>query len=156
MTRSRAANGKPRNARRTRSAKQNWLYTADDLIRRYGICRNTVGNWVAAGLRYIESEPRLFLGEDLNAFHAGCRQRRLRPLGPVEVYCVSCKLTHSFLEEQVEVGPVRPTGNYRVTLVCPTGGKRANRYLSSAELSHFQDVRKRNPRPETPDDPSEC
>lgn len=151
MTRSRPAAGKRRNAQHTRSAKQNWLYTADDLIRHYGICRNTVGNWITAGIRYIDSEPRLFLGEDLNAFHAECRQRRLRPLGPFEVYCVSCKLAHSFLEEPVDVGPVRPTGNYRVTLVCRTGGKRANRYLSSAELSHFQDVRKHNPRPETLD-----
>jgi len=151
MTRSRSTTKKTRNARRTKSARRNWLYTVDDTIRHYGICRNTVGNWVAAGLRYIDCEPRLFRGEDLNSFHEEMRRRRLRPLGPFEAYCVTCKLAHSFLEEDVEVGPVRPTGNYKVTLVCPTSGKQANRYLSLLELSDFHELRKHNPRPETPD-----
>lgn len=151
MTRSRSATKKRRNAQPTGSAKLNWLYSSADVISHYGISRNTLGNWIAAGLRFVESEPRLFLGEDLNKFHTDSRSRRLRPLGPFELYCVTCKVAHSFLEEDVAIGPVRPTGNHRVTLVCPTSGNPANRYLSSAELSEFQELRKHNPRPETPD-----
>ncbi|QRM53800.1 helix-turn-helix domain-containing protein [Sinorhizobium sp. BG8] len=141
---------KRRNLQSSRLAKVNELYDSQDVIKLYGISRNTLTNWINAGLTFIEGEQRLFLGADLNAFH---RQRRIAvssPCGPYEVYCVGCRSKHSLLHEKIDVRVTR-TGDFRIALTCPEGSRTANRWVSEAELRTIRHLRESNPGPKTPD-----
>lgn len=141
---------KRRNLQSERKAKCHRIYSIDDVIKLYGISRNTLRNWIAAGLVFIDGEVRLFRGKDLNAFHARRRQRASgAPLPPFMANCFGCKGAHSLIDGEISIDPGRSSGMFRASTPCPDTGVRANRYVCSEEVDMIRKLREANPGRET-------
>lgn len=152
MTAANAPRKKRRNLQSDRRARLHQLYSNDDVIKLYEISRNTLTNWIADGLSFIDAEPRLFRGSDLNAFHGRRRVKAAgEPLGLFLVNCFGCKRSHSLLEGEISISPGRTEGVFRASLTCPDTGARANRYVCSEEVEAIQRLRETNPGRETRD-----
>lgn len=66
------------------------VYSIDDVIELYGVCRNTVSNWVGSGLRPSGGiGPQLFRGAELSRFHA---ERRVRSGGKLRSGEFKCRI----------------------------------------------------------------
>ncbi len=136
---------KPRRNRQSETAaKINELYDSQDVIKLYGINRNTLLNWIKAGLTYIESEPRLFLGADLNAFQKKRNGNSRKNVGAYEGYCPGCRTGHSLLVGDIRVKPMS-TGNFRVYRACPDGAGEAGKWFSKEDLAVIYQLRESNP-----------
>lgn len=133
-----------RNVQSSTAAKINELYDSQDVIKLYGISRNTLTNWVKAGLACIEGEPRLFLGAALNAFHQKRKAAAYKPLGPYDGYCPGCRAAHSLLEGDIKTRPLS-TGNFRVFRVCPDGAGEVGKWVSKEEMAVIYQLRESNP-----------
>lgn len=134
----------------TKRAKINELYTKQDVMKLFNVCPGTVSNWVRTGLAYIDSEPRLFLGSDLNDYHKQLRQKKRIPTGRFEGYCPGCRTGHSLLTYPIEIRPL-PRGNFRVFVICPGGAGQGGKWFAEDELAILQALRETNPGPETRD-----
>ncbi len=99
---------KRRNLQSDRKAKCHQLYSSDDVIKLYEISRNTLTNWIAKGLPFVDAEMRLFRGKDLNAFHTRRRERASgAPLAPFMANCFGCKGSHSLIDGDISIDPGR-------------------------------------------------
>jgi Holliday junction resolvase-like predicted endonuclease len=96
-----------------RLARAHWLYSIEDVIALYLVSTQIVRNWMRYGLKAIRAQKTLFLGQDLNEFHARRRKEAKVPCTFEEIYCVCCKQKHSFL---IEPFTVEQRGKFR-TLV---------------------------------------
>lgn len=75
-------------------------YTIEEAASVLGVHRNTVRQWIKAGLSTIDTRrPALILGDRLADFLRARRAKNKRPCGPGEIYCVRCRV------------PVRPAGD---------------------------------------------
>jgi hypothetical protein len=143
---------KRRNLQSERKAKCHQLYSSDDVIKLYEISRNTLTNWIAEGLPFVDGEVRLFHGKDLNAFHARRREKASgAPLAPFMVNCFGCKGSHSLIDGEISIGPGRTLGVYRASITCPDTGVTANRYVCSEQVETIRKLREANPGRETRD-----
>lgn len=67
------------------------VYSAEQVLVLYGVCRNTLGNWVNSGLRpSAGSLPRIFCGAEIARFHAD-RRGIEAPLRCGQFKCLGCK-----------------------------------------------------------------
>jgi integrase len=72
--------------------KKNRIYSVDDVKDLYKVCRNTVSNWVSAGLIPLDGAgQQLFRGAELARFHADRLARFKLDLRHGEFNCRSCK-----------------------------------------------------------------
>lgn len=72
--------------------KANRVYSVADTQDLYGVCRNTVSNWVGWGLCPAEGAgAQLFRGAELARSHAERRARRRHELRYGEFLCIGCK-----------------------------------------------------------------
>ncbi len=134
-----------RNLHSDRLAKANHFYSPDEVQALYGVCRNTVGNWLRSGLLCFEKGGhRLFRGDQLNDFHRARRDRSKSPCGPYEIHCVSCGGKHSLLKGGLSVHPGR-TGLVRLSLACAEGRGRASRWMTDEQWAEIQGATKHNP-----------
>ncbi len=75
-----------------RLAKLNRPYTVEEVARLYGVDRNTVRNWIKAGLERIDDvRPFLIQGRSLRAFLTARRASAKRPCPPGTIYCCKCR-----------------------------------------------------------------
>lgn len=140
-----------RNLQSPRQAKMNWLYRPEEVVELYGICRNTLTNWVRVGLARLEHEGRhLFRGEDLNAFHRRRREDAKRPCEFYEVHCFACKCKHSLLHVRFETRLTR-FGDFRLAIECPDLGKTTSKRVTQEQLERIEAMRESSPKAETPD-----
>ena len=73
--------------------KKHRVYSAEDLMVTYSVCRNTVSNWVQSGLEpSVERRPKLFRGKTVEEFHRIRRERSKTQLRPGEFKCMSCEI----------------------------------------------------------------
>ena len=73
--------------------KHHRIYSAEDLMAAFNVSKNTVSNWVNAGLQRVDQErPHLFRGATVNAFHGARRKRDRTSLRPGEFKCTGCKM----------------------------------------------------------------
>lgn len=143
---------KRRNLQSDRKAKCHQLYSSDDVIKLYEISRNTLTNWIAKGLPFVDAEMRLFRGKDLNAFHTRRRERASgAPLAPFMANCFGCKGSHSLIDGKISIDPGRTPGMFRASVRCPDTGVPANRYVCSEEVDTIRKLREANPGRETRD-----
>lgn len=129
------------------AAKTHWLYSPDEVMALYGVCRNTVLNWIRSGLPAIEAEERLFRGCDLNRFQQERRLKVKRPGEPHEIYCIRCKTLHSLLEEPFKVETSR-FGRH-VELICPDTGQSIRKFVAEADIDSVLRLDPSRPRAES-------
>ncbi|WP_128253377.1 tyrosine-type recombinase/integrase [Falsirhodobacter deserti] len=71
--------------------KQDRVYSGEQVIELYEICRNTLGNWIASGLRPSDDRlPRIFRGSELARFHKERRGTKVA-LRRGQFHCLGCK-----------------------------------------------------------------
>lgn len=146
-----SASPRRRNLHSSRLAKTNRFYSPDEVLSLYGVCRNTLGNWLRSGLESYEKDGRrLFGGDKLNDFHRSRRERSKSPCGPHETYCVACGGKHSLLEGNLSVQSGR-TGLVRLSLRCSEGRGTASRWVTDEQWSEINRYTAINPNYKTPD-----
>ena len=74
-----------------RLAKSHRSYAVEEIARLFDVHRNTVREWIKAGLQTIDDKrPVLILGHELIAFLQARRVSKKKPCGPGQMYCVRC------------------------------------------------------------------
>ena len=82
----------PKRRPNPRLVKIHRSYTVEEIGRIFGLHKNTVREWVKAGLPTCDSKrPMLILGRELAAFLQARRMKNKRPCQPGEIYCVRCR-----------------------------------------------------------------
>lgn len=75
-----------------RRAKINRNYTVEEISELFAIHKNTVRNWLKAGLpSCVGVRPTLVLGIELRMFLDRRRSRNKSPCGPGRMYCCRCR-----------------------------------------------------------------
>lgn len=72
--------------------KKHQVYTVQQVMDLYGVCRNTVSNWVRSGLAPSPCEgTQIFRGSELSKFHEMQAARRKHELRFGEFFCLKCR-----------------------------------------------------------------
>ena len=96
-----------------------FVYSVDDAMKLYDVCRNTVSNWVVSGIASIdELKPQLFRGSELSRFHNERRRRTITQLRSGEFKCVGCKAVVYPHSQTLEVRQTT-TGKFLAQAICP-------------------------------------
>jgi hypothetical protein len=79
-----------------RRVKIHLSYTVEEVARLFAIHRNTVRQWIKAGLPTCDDKrPTLILGRHLVTFLQERRKKSRRGCAPGELYCFRCRLPRS-------------------------------------------------------------
>jgi len=133
-----------------KKASKNHLYKPEQVRELYGICENTLSNWVKRGLPSFKlGRKRLFKGEHLNAFHQKRVDESKRPAGDGEVYCFACRCNHSLLYGRLDHEVARRAVMIWVT--CPESDYRPHKILSLSQFEALVSRRNLNPKTEKGD-----
>ncbi len=121
-----------------RLVKSHRSYTVDEIARLLANHKNTVREWVKAGLPLSDSKrPMLILGRDLVAFLQARRHRNKRTCRPGEIYCVRCRAPKFPAANMADYVPVtEKVGN--LTAICPDCDSIMNRCVSLARLGQVR------------------
>jgi hypothetical protein len=119
-------------------AKIHRSYTVEEVARLFEVHKNTVRNWIKAGLPVCDDRrPTLILGEHLRDFLRGRRQARKRRCRDDELYCLRCRAPMRPAGDMVDYEPVSAlTG--RLIAICPTCSQMMNRYVGRAGLARIR------------------
>ena len=102
-----------------RLVKVHRSYTVEEVARLFCVHKQTVRNWLKAGLPALtDQRPLLILGRTLAAFLSERRQANKRPCGTGEIYCVRCRVPRKPAGMMAEYQPLNPTGG-RLVGICP-------------------------------------
>jgi hypothetical protein len=109
-------------------------YTVEEIAGLFGIHKNTVREWVKAGLATSDDKrPMLILGKDLKAYLQARRIKNKQPCKPGEIYCVCCRAPKFPAENMAQYAPV--TENFgNLTAFCPDCESFINQRISFARL----------------------
>lgn len=131
---------KRRNAQSARKAKSLLTYGSNDVLRLYGVCRNTLNNWIRNGLTVAGGgRQQYFRGADLNAFHKIHADRRKKTCTIDEVYCVACKKIHQLTGLSVTAERLDEK-LIRLHITCPELLRITCRVIRAADLSHIERI----------------
>ena len=118
--------------------KQNHVYTVEDVQNLYSVSRNTITNWVNAGLRQIDdSRPQLFRGAELKRFHRERALKNTRKLRVGEFKCAACQARVTPLVQTLQIHHGenrRPAAWAR----CPECGAYVIRFLNDTQCIAYQ------------------
>ena len=125
-------------------AKSHRVYSVDEVLKHYSICRNTLSNWRSSGLQPSPVDgPQLFRGGELNRFHEDRKARNRKNLRLGQFYCTGCKAgvfpspgSVSFLSP--------PRGGALGFADCPDCGGRLSKILGETECDEIRTCRKTN------------
>lgn len=115
-------------------------YTVEEAARLFGTHKNTVRQWIKAGLPTCDRKrPALILGCELAAFLKARRTKGKRPCKPGEIYCVRCRAPQQPAGNLAEYQPITPTlGN--LIGICPDCEGMIYRRASMAKITAIQEV----------------
>jgi len=109
-------------------------YTVEEAACLFGIHKNTVREWVRAGLpAFDEKRPMLILGSDLADFLKTRRSKNKRPCHHGEMYCVRCRAPKLPAGGMADCLPLTPSVG-RLTAICPDCFTMLNQCVSMAKL----------------------
>jgi site-specific recombinase XerD len=122
----------------------NRVYSVQQVLELYQICRNTLSNWIAAGLRPVaDGYSQLFRGAELKWFHDHRALGTGRPLHPGEFKCLSCKArvvpkTHMTKLED------RKGRSYWAHSICPDCGGKLPKILNETTYDKLRECLESN------------
>jgi hypothetical protein len=117
-----------------RLAKVHRTYTVDEVARLYSVHRNTVRDWMRAGLPTIDRvRPIVIAGCDLGAFLLDRRQGNKRPCAAGELYCCRCRMPQRPADGQVSYQPMSATSGNLVG-ICVACSSRMFRRVNVTRL----------------------
>lgn len=118
-----------------RRAKIHFNYSVSDIVRLYGVHKNTVRAWLKEGLpRIDDSRPILVHGRDLRAFLERRRQARRRSCPPGTCYCLKCREPRPPALGMVDfVGPT--AGSINLRAICATCGTLMHRRVRHSRIA---------------------
>lgn len=123
--------------RHLRSAQ---TYTVPELAQRLGCSIGTVRNWLKRGLPAMTTQrPTLILGGDAKEFLADRKAKAKRPLGPDELYCLSCKAPRKPFAGLVQLDQ-SPGTAARITGFCEVCETVCSRVVGSAQIRHLPEL----------------
>ena len=117
-----------------RLAKIHRSYTVEEIARLYRVHRNTVRQWIKAGLPTSDDQrPLLIVGSELFAFLTSKRRQNKRPCQPGQIYCVRCRVPQTPALNMADFEPLTvSTGN--LVGLCPVCEALMHRRVSTANL----------------------
>jgi hypothetical protein len=102
-------------------------YTLRELADELGCSKRKLRTAVEAGCPHHRRESRIYVrGDEFRDWYRALCQRRRRPLGPNEAFCLGCKRAVP-LPADVDVYPL-PNGVERATGPCPVCGSTIQRF----------------------------
>lgn len=120
-----------------RLAKIHRSYTVEEIAALYGVHRNTVRQWIKAGLSVVDQRrPVLVLGSALAEYLRIRRTVNKRPCQPGEIYCLRCREPRVPAGTYVRYHPITPTQGNLVG-ICPCCNTGLFRRVSAANLGQF-------------------
>jgi excisionase family DNA binding protein len=118
-----------------RLVKTHRTYTVEEIADLFGIHKNTVREWVKAGLPVSDDKrPMLILGQDLAAFLKARRVKNKRPCLSGEIYCVRCRSPKSPAGDMAEFRPITEKVG-TLTAICPDCNSFMNRHVNVTKLA---------------------
>ncbi len=113
-------------------------YTVEEVANLFGTHKNTVREWVKAGLPTCDRKrPMLVLGRELVAFLQTRRTKNKRPCQSGEIYCVRCRAPKAPAGDMAEYQPVTASlGN--LIGICPDCEGMIYRRVSLVKLPQIQ------------------
>ena len=118
--------------------KANRVYSVLQVLELYKICRNTLSNWIAAGLSPVDAgSSQLFRGAELQWFHEQRASGPGRPLHPGEFKCLRCK-ARVVPEANVTTLEHRQGRSPWAHSVCPDCGGKLPKILNETTYDRLQ------------------
>lgn len=113
-------------------------YTVEDIAGLFGAHKNTVRQWIKAGLEPLDRRrPLLVHGSDLSAFLRDRKQEKKRPCQPGEFYCLRCRVPRPPAGDMADYLPITERlGNLEG--ICPDCGAMIYRRASLAKLAQIR------------------
>ena len=117
-----------------RLVRIHFCYSASDIVRLFGVHKNTVRTWLKEGLpRIDDSRPILVHGRDLRAFLERRQRSRKRKCPPGTFYCLKCREPRPPALGMVDFFEMTVTsGNLKA--LCATCGTLMNRRAQRARI----------------------
>ncbi len=128
------------------------VYSVDDVLSLYGICRNTLSNWERSGLRSTGGKgPRLYRGAELKRFHDA---RKLRVKGELKLGEFKCLGCGAVVFPEVETVRIVPSQKAlcRAEATCPDCGAPVVKFLGATERDKIKNCLDTNTGLGTPDE----
>lgn len=119
-------------------AKIHRNYTVEETASLYCVHKNTVRNWIKAGLPVCDARrPVLILGSELRGFLKQRRQVHRRQCLPHEMYCLRCRAARRPAEGMADYQSVTPATG-RIIGLCPVCMTTMNRFVSNRNLGEIR------------------
>ena len=121
-----------------RKVKIHRNYTVEETAALFSIHKNTVREWVKAGLTVLDDKrPMLILGPELAAFLQARRAKNKQTCRPGEMYCVRCHTPKLAAGDMADyVAATETLGMLKA--ICPDCNSIMNRRVSMAKLEQVR------------------
>lgn len=102
-----------------RLVKIHRTYSVDEISRRFKVHKQTVRNWIKAGLATVDRQrPILIHGKDLIAFLQTRRAKAKQTCPPGTIYCMRCRLPRAPAGGIADFVPVTSTSGNLIGICC--------------------------------------
>jgi Helix-turn-helix domain len=121
-----------------RQVKVHRNYTVEEIAGLFGVHKNTVREWIKAGLPIIDDKrPMLILGQELAVFLQARRIKNKQTCHPGQMYCVRCRAPKMAAGDMADYLPqTEKLGMLKA--ICPDCHSMMNRRVSMAKLGQVR------------------
>lgn len=120
-----------------RKAKIHQTYTIEEAGQLLDRSIPTIRSWIKNGLPVLRGQiPHLIIGADLREFLEAKKKAGRKPLGPDQLFCLSCKKPQVPLGGMVDYIRISDRRG-RLMGICPVCDSMCNRFTTPAHLHKF-------------------